>query len=205
MALYKNLNDYEVLYMVKEKDEVAQNLLIEKYGPLIRKLASKYRKHAKSSGLEMDDLYQEGYMGLLNAAEKYNEDGGAMFYTYALISINSKLLNCIRRAVTDKNTILNKGISLYQNVNGETDAELIELIENVNAEKPEEKLIETEMQELVKKFIYFLEFPESLVFELSYNGFKQQDISELLDIAPNLVRNCLYKSRKKLPIYFSKR
>ena len=204
MALYQDLNDYEVLYMVKEKDEVAQNMLMEKYQPIIWKLARKYQKHAKANGLELEDLYQEGYLGLLNAAEQYKEDGGAVFYTYALISIQSKMINCIKRATASKHTILNQGISLYRNVNNDTNVELIELIEDFKAEKPEQNLLEQEMENLVKEFIHLLQFPESLVFELSYNGFKQNDISILLDMTPKLVKSYLQKSRKKLSMYVSK-
>ena len=35
-------NDYELIYMVRENDEVSQDLLYEKYLPIIKNLASEF-------------------------------------------------------------------------------------------------------------------------------------------------------------------
>ena len=39
---YKNVNDYEVIYMIRENDEDAERLMYEKYRPLLYKYVNKY-------------------------------------------------------------------------------------------------------------------------------------------------------------------
>ena len=39
---YTGINDYEVLYMIGERDEVAYNVMYDKYHPLISKMAYNY-------------------------------------------------------------------------------------------------------------------------------------------------------------------
>ena len=39
---YKNVNDYEVIYMIRENDEDAENLMYEKYRPLLYKYVNKF-------------------------------------------------------------------------------------------------------------------------------------------------------------------
>ena len=38
---YKNINDYEVLYMIRENSDDARDLIFQKYSPIIKKIANK--------------------------------------------------------------------------------------------------------------------------------------------------------------------
>ena len=39
---YKNVNDYEVIYMIRENDENAEKLMYDKYSPLLYKYVNKF-------------------------------------------------------------------------------------------------------------------------------------------------------------------
>ena len=54
---YKKYNDYELIYMVHENDEVSTNLLLKKYYPIIFKLSHEYYNKYYCSGYELDDFY----------------------------------------------------------------------------------------------------------------------------------------------------
>lgn len=54
---------------------------------LIFEMANRYRELS-----DFDDLCQEGYLGLVNAAESWKEKGGAKFSTYALYWIKSYMI-----------------------------------------------------------------------------------------------------------------
>lgn len=54
---------------------------------LIHLAAKKYR----SLSIPYDDLYQEGFIALMNAAEKFDESKGTNFSTYAVNAINNAL------------------------------------------------------------------------------------------------------------------
>lgn len=58
-----------------------ENILIEKYSPLIYKIAKKFYN------VEKEDLYQAGSIGLINAYRNYNSDLNTSFMSYAYMHI----------------------------------------------------------------------------------------------------------------------
>lgn len=201
MATYKDLNDYEVMYLVEENDEYAREILFCKYKPLILKMAYQYQKEAKSCGLEIDDLVQEAYLGLYYAIKTYDANNDALFYTYAIISIRSKILNCIKGKSSAKHKCLNQGISLYQPTLNLDDGIFFDSIEDKNALLPHLIVEENEMNSILKNFLFTLNFSQSCVFELKMSGFQNKDISQLLDIPLKKVANILFRIRNKLKNY----
>lgn len=201
MAAYKDFNDYEVMYLVEENNEDAREILFDKYRPLILKMAYHYQREAKDCGLEIDDLVQEAYLGLYYAIQTYDANNDALFYTYAMISMRSKILNCIKGKGSTKHRYLNQGISLYQTILDSDDGMLIDSLEDKNALLPHLMAEENEMCIVLKNFSLTLNFLQSCVFELRMSGFRNKDIGELLDIPLKKVSNILFRIRNKLKIY----
>ena len=92
---YRDYNDYELVYEIRESNELAYNILIKKYSLLINKMANEYYLKAKTLKVEYDDLVQEGYVGLFQALDDYNEDT-CLFYTYAIICIRREMERLIK-------------------------------------------------------------------------------------------------------------
>lgn len=61
------------------------------YLPLVRSIVKKYAH----LGVPIEDLEQEGMIGLLKAADKFRDDKGAKFSTYATYWIKKKILAAI--------------------------------------------------------------------------------------------------------------
>jgi RNA polymerase primary sigma factor len=78
----------------REGDEMARSKLIEKNLRLVIPVAKKYR----GMGLPFGDLIQEGNIGLMRAADKFDPEKGFRFSTYATWWIRQ----AIQRAVADK-------------------------------------------------------------------------------------------------------
>ena len=63
---------------------------------LVRKLAFYFHSRVRGA-VEVDDLIQIGYMGLIDASQKYERHEGVTFTAYASIRIRGAILDHLRR------------------------------------------------------------------------------------------------------------
>jgi RNA polymerase sigma-32 factor len=75
------------------KDEAALHELIRSYMRLAASLAAKYRNY----GLPMGDLVQEGAIGLMQAASRFDPERGIRFSTYASWWVRSAMQDYVLR------------------------------------------------------------------------------------------------------------
>lgn len=75
---------------------VKQDINVEDYAYLVKRIA--YHMVARMpASVQVDDLIQAGMIGLLEAAQKYQDDKGAGFETYAGIRIRGAIVDEMRR------------------------------------------------------------------------------------------------------------
>ncbi len=195
---YKNFNDYELVYQVRENDDVAYDTIIEKYSHVLDMFAKKYLHINHNICLEYDDLYQEGLYGLLSALNNYDSND-TLFFTYASLCIKREMERLVVTQKRNKQMILNSAISLNEVIGPDTDITLEDVI-------PSKSLLEDEYiskvsyNELVE-FKYQLDFIDSLVYELKINNFSITEIAQLLDLTYKSVDYRLGKIRKHLLSY----
>jgi len=204
MGVYKDLNDYEIVYLVSENNEEAREVLFDKYYPIIINLANKYKTQAKRYGLDIDDLIQEGYFGLFSAINCYDPNKDTMFYTYVLLSIKSKMLNALRSASNKKNASLNDSVSLFRKIDPNKEAILFDFISDNKTLYPEDFVSNREIEVLIKDFLFSLSISNAAIYELKYNGFSAKDISQLLGISLKYVFNSITRTNKKAKNFFIK-
>lgn len=75
------------------RDEAALHRLISAYTRLAVSVAGRYRRY----GMPLDDLIQQGNLGLMRAAEKYDPENGARFSTYAAWWIRASMQEYVMR------------------------------------------------------------------------------------------------------------
>lgn len=175
---YKNVNDYEVIYMIRENDDDALNIMYEKYRPLVKKIASKYFLLVEKK-VTFDDLIQEGMIAVGNAIKTFNEYSDVLFYTYLSVCVERRLLTFCRNINSHKNYILNNS-SFDENIDNRYDSNISCL----------DSIIKKEELINIKNKLSFL---DSCVFELKFNGFTNNEITELLDIS---YKYLMYRIRK---------
>lgn len=180
--MYNKENDNELIYLVSESNEDAKELIYEKYRPIIEMKAKKYVKFVVSKGYDMNDLIQEGMIGLTQAINDFKEQKNVQFQTFANLCIDRKIFSFIRNITRDKHRLLNESISIDEN--------------NIN---PEEIFIERETKyELFNKIDEKLSKSEKEVFDLRMQGFSYKEISELLNITSKAVDGTLSRIKNKI-------
>lgn len=94
MLDFKNYNDYELIYYIREGSEAALVFMIKKYEPLIKKLATTLIGFSDKK----DDLIQEGFLIFMKCVEKYNDNMNCCFYSYFIISLR----RCFYKLIKDE-------------------------------------------------------------------------------------------------------
>ena len=196
--MYENINDYDLLDKVSD-NELATEKLFEKYRPLINKIASKaYYKNSKS-GLEINDLIQEGMIGFSVALNTYDEQRDASFFTFARMCIIRKISSSITAAKRQKHLILNESISV-ENIS--EDSNIKERIFSDNESNPENILLTLEnIREIMNDIEKDLTNLEKEVFELKTAGFSYKEIAELLEKTPKSIDNTMSRIKTKTNKY----
>ena len=195
---YKNLNDYELVYQVRENNDVAYESIISKYSHLVEIMANKMFAKNRNIGIEYDDLFQEGMYGIISALNDY-DSSNTMFYTYACLCAKREMERLVKANRRKKHVVLNEAYSIEKNISGMADVFLGDLIpSNYNLE---EDFSSFENCKKILNFKYELEFIDSLIFELKINNFSNREIATLLELTYKNVDYRLHKIRKKIIKY----
>lgn len=195
--MYNELNDYELISYISENNEEANDIIFEKYKPLIIDRSNKLFTYCKNCGAEVNDLIQEGMVGLSDAIKNFSETKEASFYTYASKCINHKIISYIVKSRRLKNKILNNSIFLELNLQDESNSFGKNLADN--SYNPEEILISEESkQEILDIIDKTLNDFEKEVMNLKINGFKYKEIADILGKDMKYIDNCIQKSKAKI-------
>ena len=194
--MYKDENDFELLYLVKEEDEIAKEMFYEKYRPMVEMKAKKYFSQIQNKGYELNDLIQEGMIGLSNAIKDFDQDEETKFLTFANVCIERSIIDFIREINRQKHQALNSSISIDQTTpSGRT---LLDILDD-NSNNPEKSFIFLEeQQELKEKSKEKLTDFERQVFDLRFEGFSYQEIAILLNRSTKSIDRTISRIKQKI-------
>lgn len=196
--MYDKYNDYELLSYISECNEDATDILLKKYEPLIVSTAKKLLKGMENFGLDINDLVQEGRLGLLNASETFTESKDTLFYTYAKTCIERKMYDLVKSTRRAKHKILNESIPIDVDDDKGEYKELDYLLKD-ETENPEQLLLNEEDKKELQNIINSkLNDIEIQVLELKLKGFENKEISEILDCDYKKIDNTLQRIKQKL-------
>lgn len=194
---YKNINDYEQLYLISENDDIAKELMFNKYRPIILSIANKHYTKLINRRIDLEDLVQEGYIGLFSAMNCFSEKANACFYTFCMICIDRQIRSYCRKYTSPKNEIINTSYSIDLHNDTKDLINIDEKDDELSIRNPEVYFSNNLLYEKLISFKNELPIQESLVFELRCNGFKYKEIAKLLDISISRVDNCIHIFKEK--------
>jgi RNA polymerase sporulation-specific sigma factor len=186
----------ELLDRVSVDDEALNELFIIYYAKIYR-MASFFNSSVKHVGVDIQDLIQEGRIGLYEAIWSYKPYADAKFTTFVHLCCQRKMSSLVKKQLRYKHRMLNDSISLHHQV-GEG-AVIMDFVQNKNVDDPLELLIYNEKLKVIKDEVEKnLSGLEKEIFHLKIEGFDYIEIAEVLDKPIKTIDNGLQRLKKKI-------
>ena len=191
MTKYDMLSDEQLIEDLRGGDDSVTDYIMEKYKFIVKKKA----KAMYILGGELDDLIQEGMIGLFKAVRDYDKDQGASFHSFADLCISRQIYTAIEASKRQKHIPLNSYISLYDE--GE-EGSLIDFLEEDHESNPEEIVLNREhIKRLEKELREQLSDFERNVFYLYIKENDYRQIAQVMDKSPKAIDNALQRIKAK--------
>lgn len=200
---FRELEDEEVVELVRGGDTEALEYLINKYKNFVRAKSRSYFL----VGADREDIIQEGMIGLFKAIRDYKEDKLSSFKAFAELCITRQIITAIKTATRQKHIPLNSYVSLDKPIyDEESDRTLLDVISETKVTDPEELIInQEEYVDIELKISELLSDLERKVLSLYLDGRSYQEISEQLNRHVKSIDNALQRVKRKLERYVEMR
>ena len=185
---YKNLSDEELVALSNGGDETAVTVLLSKYTSLVKQTARPFFLY----GGEVEDLVQEGMLGLYKAVKSYNNQSA--FKPFALLCIKRNILSAIKSASRDKHKVLNGSLD-FSSVEEDTADKYFGDSTFDPSEMFDARESRDELMAKFKKLLTDLEF-EILQFYLE--GYTYNEIAKKTGKTFKSVDSAILRIRKKI-------
>lgn len=190
----EELSDEELASLAQNNDEMAVNTLLKKYKSLVNQIARSYFL----TGGDMEDIVQEGMIGLYKAIMHFKSTKSASFKTFASTCIKNQVQSAVRVASSEKNKVLSSAIPIIDQLNSDEEDEK-EIIFPSDLPSPDEKLIEKEsLKEIMTKIKETLSSLELKVLTLYLKGYSYNEIAKISNLNKKSIDNALTRIKNKL-------
>ncbi len=189
------MTDEELSIKAQNGDEDAVNHLLTNYKSLVNKIARSYFL----TGGDMEDLVQEGMIGLFKAIKNFQDDKNTSFKTFATTCIKNQIQTAVRVASSEKNMVLSTALPIEQQDPFDEDDDEIEIVFPSPLPKPDEKIENQEMfKNTAKKIISVLSKLELKILISYLKGYNYSEIASQNQISKKSVDNALSRIKNKL-------
>lgn len=182
------MEENEALLKASQNDAESMEWLIIKYKALVCKIA---RRYFLVSGGGVEDLIQEGTIGLIKAIREYSADNGKTFAAYAYICINNKLKDVVKASYREKNRFLSEALPL-------PDGEEITEAHGQEADPFTVYIDKEEKENFYQKAKSLLSEKQLSVLRLYLEGYSYKEIAERLRVTAKTVDNALAAAKEKI-------
>lgn len=189
--------DVILIQRARNGDKAALEELVKKYTPMVRYIARNYYAYY----LDLEDLVQEGMIGLLQAIREYDgEQYEIKFSSFAYICILRKIYNILKQSNGNKHRALNEAVSLFHYVNTEETRRVVDILESEDEEVNPEEVVEKEFirQRVTAVLKNHLSLLEYTVITMLLQGYSYHEIEQELGVNAKVIDNARTRVRLKL-------
>lgn len=166
-------------------DSTGEIGLVERYLPLVRSRANTFRQ----KGVEIDDLIQEGVIGLLYAIRAYDHKYETSFETFAYVCITNRLRSAVA-SVHKKLPVIS--LESYEPLADSC-------LNTAQEEDPQEIVISRDqLSQWLDNVDVCLSKFEHQVIRYYLGGYSYSEIAQFLQSTTKAVDNALQRARRKL-------
>ncbi len=194
MEIYSNLNDNELLGMANSGDKVAEDQLALRYTRLVKICSRPYFL----VGGDVEDLIQEGMLGLLSAIREFDLSMNTSFKTYAEICVKRRIYSAIKSASRKKHDPLNDMVSFDDVLSDESSSGAVAYGVSLRRTPEEQVLARESVGEIIQTYSRCLSKFEVEVLNLFLRGLSYSEIAELCGKTDKSVDNAVQRIRRKL-------
>ncbi len=190
--------DEQYIAQYRDGDTGSIEVILDRYKNLVRTKASRMY----ILGGDVQDLIQEGMIGLVKAVRDYDFGRDASFATFADLCVSRQIYNAIQSSARLKNLPLNDYVSLTAGLNGDDSdgaSLLIDELPGETSSEPESAFISRESVDEINHMVdTILTDVERDVFRLHVTGMTTADAAAILSMEPKSADNALQRARNKL-------
>ena len=161
----------------------------KKYKPIIVNKSRNAITFASHHGIDINDIMQEGYIGLDKAIKSFSQNENASFYTFASICIDRQIVNYIKKMTSSKSKSLNEAINIDDNlesfISDGTD------LENYLVLKDSGDNLIQDIKDILTDF-------ERKVFILKLEDYSFDEIAKLLNKDVKSIYNTFHRIKTKI-------
>ena len=184
--------DNELTYLLNDNNEIAQDLLYEKYNYIIKSILNKYRRVFLALNIDLEEARQEANLAFSYAIYNYNEDRDTSLNTFVTLCVERRIRAVIKSKETMKSKVQSETISLNSD----------NFLENTIADfqyEPSKRIENIDMLKYINSKIKdLLSDKEKEVYNLLLQGMDYQEIAINLNKTPKQVDNTIQRIRIKL-------
>ncbi len=177
------MTDEKLVEEYKKGNKEVFNQIYERYKNAILS----YSHSVYCIGADIEDVIQEGMLGLYKAVEYYN--GKSSFKTFAFTCIKTNIITAVKKYFTNKSQPLNNSVSLE-----ECERELQRVQENIEDKIIFKERLDNLLENLREKLSPF----EQSVLNLFLEGYSYSEIAKELNKSAKTCDNALQRIRKKI-------
>ena len=194
---YTEINDEQLIHMIREDSEDAKDILYEKYKYIIDIELKKYKRVAYALSYDVSELSQEALVGFADAMNNYREDKEASLSSFITLCVDRRLQVAIKKAGRLKNQMMKEALSLEEEYSASSQLRDL-LSDNLENDPLENILKEENYKELKQRIKESLSSSEYEVYTYMINGLKYDEIASLINKNLKQVDNTIQRVKSKI-------